>query len=390
MTKNQTWRGFDIGKRMEKIERAFRLEKVTKPEDVPLIINTPCYFGFGNHPMPHDYWTNPKSMVEYQENGFEKHLNLVDDDVVPYFMPWFGTGVTASAFGCKIKNATGFGDDPGVSNTCINTVREIAKLKIPDPYKDGLMPTVLNFIDYARRYSDLPIGLTDMNSPLCTAAQMVGYDNLFVWMYEEPEAVHELFAIIEETMIKWVKIQKEHAGEPQDSSSGLQGLWSPKGVGIWFSDDDLVSINPGLYEQFVVPVHSRIFQEFGGGTVHFCGKGLHQIDNLLATRNIKAVNNSPMGDFETFGKLVAGLSGKLSVIIQDASPIDIENYYPRLFDKIENFTGIILATFAEDTLGLTNEGTTIEVDWNPMDTANRIVKTIRECVRKKLVGEKLV
>ena len=36
---------------------------------------------------------------------------------------------------------------------------------MPDPYKDGLMPTVLKFIDYAVAHSDLP-GLTDMNSVL--------------------------------------------------------------------------------------------------------------------------------------------------------------------------------------------------------------------------------
>lgn len=389
MAKFQTWRGYDIGKRCDKIERAFNLEKVTKLEDIPLIINTPCYFGFGNYPMPKDYWSNPESMVRYQEKGFEKHLSLVEDDTVPYFMPWFGTGVTASAFGCKIKNATGFGDDPGVSSTCITSVQEIAKLKIPDPYKDGLMPTVLNFIDYARKNSDLPIGLTDMNSPLCTAAQLVGYDNLYVWMYEEPEAVYELFDIIEETMIKWVKVQKEHAGEPLDSSSGLQGLWSPKGVGIWFSDDDLVSMNPELYEKFIVPVHSRIFEVFGGGTVHFCGKGIHQVQNLRNTKHIRAVNNSPMGDFDTFGKLSKELSGKMSIIIQDAAPVDFEKYYPRLFDKVEDLSGIILATFVEDTIGMTSEGCTINVEWDPIDTANRIVKTIRECARKKLLGQKL-
>lgn len=387
MSEIREWRGFDIAKRCAKIERAFKLEKVTKPEDVPLIINTPCYFGFGNNPMPVDYWTNPASMVRYQEKGFEKHLALVDDDTVPYFMPWFGTGVIASSFGCKIKEASGFGDDPGVISTCINSVEDIAKLKLPNAESDGLMPIVLKFIDYARDNSDLPIGLTDMNSPLCTAAQMVGYENLFIWMYEEPEAIHELFDKITETFIKWVKVQKEHSGEPIDSSNGLQGLWSPKGVGVWVSDDDLVSLSPELYKKFVVPSNSEIFEAFGGGTVHFCGRGIHQIDNLLNTRNIKAVNNSPMGDFETFGKLTRGLGGRMSIIIQDAAPIDVENYYPKLFSKVEDLRGIILATFVEDTIGLTNEGGSRVVDWDPIDTSNRIVRTIRSYIHKRLENE---
>lgn len=378
------WRGFDIAGRCKKIERAFNLEKVRSPEDFPIIINTPCYFGFGNNPMPADYWTNPASMVRYQEQGFEKHLKLVDDDTVPYFMPWFGTGVLASGFGCKIKDATGFGDDPGVISTCVETVEDIANLRIPDPYKDGLMPKVLDFMDYARMNSDLPVGLTDMNSPLCTAAQLCGYDKLFVWMYEEPEAVRELMDKIVEAFITWVKVQKEHIGEPLNSSNGLQGVWSPEGVGVWVSDDDLVSVSPGLYEEFVVPANSRVFEAFGGGFVHFCGRGIHQIDNLLKTKNIRGINNSPMADFQTFGKLVQGVGGKIGILIQDAAPVDVENYYPSLFEYIKDPRGIMLATFVEDNLGLDMHGNTSHVQRDPIEAANRIVRTIRECVARKL------
>lgn len=386
----QEWRGFDLTNRYRKIEKAFNLEPVTSADDIPLIINTPCYFGYGNKPMPEDYWTSPESMVRYQEAGFARHLAAVDDDTVPYFMPWFGTGVTASAFGCQIKPAAGNGDDPGVISTCIHTPEDISRLKMPDPYKDGDMPRVLEFIEYARRNSDLPVGLTDINSPLCTAAQLCGYDNLFVWMFEEPAAVHELIGKISETLIRWVKVQKEYIGEPWDQSNGLQGVWSPKGVGIWMSDDDLVSMGPQQYDEFIVAEYSRIFETFGGGSIHYCGKGNHQIDNLLKIKNIRAINNSPMGQFDHFGKLVKRVSGKLTIQIQDAAPIMPEQYYARLFESVADFRGIMLATFVEDNLGLTLEGATIPVDRDPLAAAGRIAKTIRECIRRKLNGESLL
>ncbi len=60
---------------------------------------------------------------------------------------------------------------------------------MPDPYKDGLMPKVLKTIDYAVENSDLPVGLTDMNSVLSTIIEMCGYENFFYWMYDEPEAM---------------------------------------------------------------------------------------------------------------------------------------------------------------------------------------------------------
>jgi hypothetical protein len=384
------WRGFDLTRRYGKITRTYNLEEVRTEEDIPIIIHTPCYFGYGNYPMPKDYWTNPASMVRYQEDGFFKHLTEVNDDTVPYFMPWFGTGVLASAFGCRIKPATGHGDDPGVVSTCIHTPTDIARLKIPDPYQAGEMPKVIEFMAYAKQNSDLPVGLSDINSPLCTAAQLCGYDKLFVWMYEEPEAVHDLFATISETLIRWVKVQKEIIGEPLNQSNGLQGVWSPAGNGIWLSDDDLVSVGPELYGEFVVPYYSKIFAAFGGGTIHFCGKGNHQLDNLLKITSIRAVNNSPMGHFEHFANLVRKLSGKLAILIQDAAPVMIEDYYANLLDPIEDMRGIMLATFVEDTLGLTNEGATISVNRDPMQTANQIAQTFRACVRKKLRGESLL
>jgi hypothetical protein len=386
----EEWRGFELSSRCEKITRTYNLEEVTSADDMPLVINTPCYFGYGNNPMPADYWTNPAVMVKYQEDGFFKHLSCVDDDTVPYFMPWFGTGVLASAFGCRIKPATGHGDDPGVISSSIDTPSDIAHMKLPDPCQAGDMPRVIKFMEYARQFSDLPVGLTDINSPLCTAAQICGYDNLFVWMYEEPDAVHELLAIITQTLIRWVKIQKEIIGEPLNQSNGLQGVWSPSGNGIWLSDDDLVSIGPELYDEFFVPHYSRIFETFGGGTIHFCGKGNHQLDNLLNIKNIRAVNNSPMGHFKDFSSLVNKLSGRLAILIQDAAPIMIEEYYAHLLEPINDFRGIMLATFVEDTLGLTTDGMTIPVNRDPLIAAGRIAQVIRACVQKKLHGESLL
>lgn len=378
------WREFDLSGRCAKIEYAFRREPIRTAEDLPLVINTPCYFGFGNRPMPPRYWNDPAVMVRHQEEGFARHLAAVDDDTVPYFMPWFGTGVLASAFGCPVKEATGRGDDPGVCGPAVASVGELAKLKAPDPERDGLMPRVLQFIEYAREHSDLPVGLTDMNSPLSTAAQICGYDKLFTWMYDEPRAVHELLDLVTTSFIEWTRLQKARAGDALDSSNGLQGVWSPKGVGVWVSDDDLVSIGPDLYEEFVVPINSRIFEAFGGGHLHFCGNGLHQVPNLLKTRNLRAVNNSPLGNFPVFHELARKLGGRVTIQIQDAAPIEVEHYYAALFEGVANLRGVMLATFVEDNLGVTMAGATKAVDRDPIETARRIVRAIRDIAQKKL------
>ena len=384
------WRGFDLTPRRAKIERAFRFAEVTSPENVPIVINVPCYFAFGSTQMPSDYFTNPASMLEYQASGCEKHLATVDDDYVPFFMPWFGTGVLASGFGCEIRIQPGPGNDLAVAGPCVSSVRDAARLRMPDPYRDGWMPRVLDTIDYVRAHSDLPPTLTDMQGPLDTLGLMCGQAQLYRWMYREPHMVHELFQLVTEAFIEWGKVQKKHIGDPLDRSNGLQGVWAPVGLGVHESDDELVLLDPGLYREFVVPYVSRIFEAFGGGSVHFCGNGVHQIENLRQIKNLRVVHNAPMGNFQALATLQQRLGGRVVLEILDMSPLDIEDYYTRLLAAIDDFRGIILVPMIMDSLGMDRSGGYAPVEWDPFTVANQIVAVTRECVRRKLAGEPLV
>jgi len=386
MDETTQWRGFDLRPRMEKIKRAFRCEPVVSAEDFPVLVNSPCYFSFGSRDKPTDYYTNPASMLEYQACGYEKHLQLVDDDYVPYFMPWYGTGVLASAFGAPIRVPADPADDPAVAETCIKSLADVGRLKMPDPYRDGWMPRVLDTIDYAVAHGDLPVGLTDMQGPLGTIGLMCGQAQLYQWMYNEPAAMHDLFDIVTEAFIEWVKIQKRHIGEPLESSNGLQGVYSPD-CGVWESDDDLVLVNAHLYREFVTPCVERIFTAFSGGSVHFCGNGVQHIDNLKSIGHLKVINNSPLGNFEAFTSLAKAMEGRVTIQIQDASPVNVEEYYARLFAGIDDFRGLMLAPFVMDNTGMDGTGGYIPVEWDPFETANRVVKSVRANIARRLSGE---
>jgi hypothetical protein len=387
MLTNNEWRGFDVSKKHAKIEKAVNLMPLRSAEDFPIIINAPCYFGFGDRSRTAEYFCDPAIMVKFQEDGYYKHLSRVHDDTVPYFMPWFGTGIVASAFGCPMREAAGHGDDPAVIGGCIEDLKDIARLKIPDPYKDGWMPRVIDTIDYARTHSDLPVGLTDMNSPLSTAAQMCGYDKLFIWMFEEPEAVHELMDKITDAFIQWVKVQKAHIGEPLDASNGLQGIWAPKGVGVWVSDDDIVSMSPDLYEEFVVPRYSRIFETFGGGSVHFCGNAAHQAENLLRIKNMRIINNSTLYDFDAFEKLYRKVSGKVALQIQDVAYEDIDHYITHLFDRMDNLNGVMIASFIIDGYAMVEGGKGKYIERDAIEASKTVVSSVRRYLDKRLRDE---
>jgi len=202
-------------------------------------------------------------------------------------------------------------------------------------------------------------------------------------MYDEPEAVNELMFKISEAFSLFVKKQREITNDEFGTSNGLQGVWSPNG-GVWLSDDDLVSIGSELYEKFILPHYSRIFTEFGGGHLHYCGDGSHQLNNILSIKGLTAINNSPMSNFDSFHKLQIGTGNKYVIEIQDAAPEFPELYYNDLFDGIKNFNGIMVVTFVEDELAMDMEGRTVFVKRDPYVTANEIVKSVRKAVSKQI------
>jgi hypothetical protein len=61
-----------------------------------------------------------------------------------------------------------------------------------------------------------------------------------------------------------------------------------------------MNLSPEMVGQFVLPYDQRLLDTFGGGVIHFCGKGDHFIESLSTLRGLYAVNLSQpqMNDME--------------------------------------------------------------------------------------------
>ena len=95
-------------KRLEKVraktDRVFRFEEVDFP---PFLVNGAFYHCFGLPPerIPAGYYDDPAVMTRFQEACYYEQITSIDDDFVPYLMPWFGTGVLSSALGATVEFA---------------------------------------------------------------------------------------------------------------------------------------------------------------------------------------------------------------------------------------------------------------------------------------------
>ena len=364
----------------QRISAAFAL---ADPVDPPVMVWPFHYIACGCDParLPDDLFSSAASMTAFQTRFCEEHLQAVDDDFQPYLTPYLGTGILASAFGCAMHFAPG--RDPSVAGPCVETAADAAKLALPDPQRSGLMPRVLDTAAYMRAHGAYPVTLTDTQSPLDELVLMCGHEQLYVWMYEEPALVHELFALTTEALIAWVTAQKQVTREPMDVCYGEQGVWVPRGCGVWLADDEAVNLPPHLYEEFVAPYNSRIFRAFGGGVLHFCGNGAHLAPILLQMDGLLAINSGPMGQPENFAALQRGLQGRIPLIYQEMSPVNPARYFRNLLERI-SLRGVIFAPQVCDRFATDDAGGLVSVVQDRRTAAGDILVALREAIAAKM------
>jgi Uroporphyrinogen decarboxylase (URO-D). len=126
----------------------------------------------------------------------------------------------------------------------------------------------------------------------------------------------------------------------------------PRGFGgVSISDDDCTIISPHLYRTFVVPYNSRVFKAFGGGTLHYCGSATHQFENFLATDGLVGINNFCMGDFAQVFRAQQLFEDRVTMMVCDYTPLDIEGYFAELLAGLKP-KGTILGTSPLATLAM--------------------------------------
>ncbi|GAG30771.1 unnamed protein product, partial [marine sediment metagenome] len=61
---------------------------------------------------------------------------------------------------------------------------------------------------------------------------------------------------------------------------------------VMIRNDSLMNLSPQAYVEFVRPLDQRLFDAFGGGAIHFCGRGDHYIEPMSEMTGLGAINMS--------------------------------------------------------------------------------------------------
>ncbi|MHC1694804.1 MAG: hypothetical protein AB9835_05970 [Eubacteriales bacterium] len=200
----------------------------------------------------------------------------------------YGTGIMTSLFGARIFTM------PRETNTLPTTysfndtdkIRALLEKGIP-PLDSALGERVFEMGElYAEVFSHYPkisryvsVYHPDTQGPLDICELLWGGE-MFYAMYDEPELVHGLLRLVSDTytafLERWFRLFPPHP-ELNTHWNNLMFRGS-----ILIRDDSAMNLSPELYGEYARPYDALLLERFGGGAVHFCGRGDHYIERLCS------------------------------------------------------------------------------------------------------------
>jgi hypothetical protein len=145
------------------------------------------------------------------------------------------------------------------------------------------------FVEIARSYPRIKkyvhIYHPDTQGPLDVAEVLVG-SSIFLYLYDEPELLHSLLDLITRTYAEYLNRWFEIVPPEEDYSVHWHLLHKGR---IMLRDDSAMNLSPQMYEEFVRPYDQRLLDEFGGGGIHFCGRGDHYIEGMSRMRGLYSI-----------------------------------------------------------------------------------------------------
>jgi len=287
-----------------------------------------------------EYCTNPKKAVKAMLNYYERF----QPDIMIAFND---LAKEAEAIGCRVK----YSDYvvPSIDRHVLQDDKGmLARLAIPDPFKDGRLP---GFLEQCQALSSakVPSPLGSVNvGPWTIAMLMRNPEMLCLDTLDDPAFVHDL-----------MRFSTEYAKRVGDAVLTTK-------IGLSYSDPTASCslVGPDTYREFIKPYHQEMVDYFKakkvGVTIHICGT-THQIHEDLVDVGFNAITidldqqADPALYVDQLDKLVAlgnarnvVAIGNVDVtIFERATKEQIEAEVKRCIDTVGKRSRFVLSTSCE-------------------------------------------
>lgn len=247
--------------------------------------------------------TNAKEAFDRQERmallqfkGFSDAL-AVGSGSIMNIRANYGCGIMATLFGCELFRM----EDVNTLPTSIpmpggtDDVKTLLDKGVPRldcglgarVFETGAYYVEL-MKDYPKIRKYVHIYHPDIQGPL-DVCELIWGSAMFVGLHDEPKLAKDFLALITDTYIafmrNWLKIV------PARGECSAHWGYLIKGQ-VMLRNDSAMNLSPEMYGEFGEPCDRRIIETFGGGAMHFCGRGDHYIGKACSIPGISAINMS--------------------------------------------------------------------------------------------------
>jgi hypothetical protein len=227
--------------------------------------------------------------LEWQLGGLQKSMKF-KTDVPNFIVPWYGIGTVAGAFGAdyiwKEKQA------PAI-RPMFGSVREALQYKTVPVSQTRIGRHTIEMIGYFldKTGGRVPMSLTDTQSPLNIACNVVQMSSFFVEMLDNPPAVKELLNHLATLLVEFTHEQIERIGDALVwPGHGYCSCRSFEGLGM--SDDNALMISGRQYLDLAAPAVELAGETFGGSAFHCCGNWTDKIEAVKKIKGLRMVDGA--------------------------------------------------------------------------------------------------
>jgi len=230
-----------------------------------------------------------KASLEWQLGGLKKSMAF-ETDVPNFLEPWYGIGTIAGAFG--IDYIWNQGQAPAVQPKFRSAKETLDYQTIPVSQSE-IGKHTLDMIDYfvEKTGGQIPMSLTDTQSPLNIACNIVDMSGFFFEMFDNPEAVKKLLQLLAGLLVDFTREQIEHIGRSLVwPGHGFASCRDFEGLGM--SDDNALMISSEQYLEFAAGAVESAGKPFGDPVFHSCGNWSDKVEMVKKIPGLRMVDGA--------------------------------------------------------------------------------------------------
>ena len=245
----------------------------------------------------------------------------------------------AEAMGCELKISPDI--VASVKKPAITTEKDVEKVPIPDPERDGRLPVHLKALDLVKEElpPEVPI-FRYIPGALTLSNQLRGTENFLRDLLRNPDLIEKVLELSEEASLRFGEATAEH------------------GADVLVLADPMASstvISPEMFEKYAYPSLKRTIEAFKKlgviASLHICGNTLPILERMVDT-GAQILELDHLVDLEAAKRRVGRrvcIMGNVNPtgVLLSGSPQSVEEESRRCIEKAAEDGGFILSSGCE-------------------------------------------